>query len=669
MENLLLCISKANNHLLKQHGIHDALNFCISDIGTGQDIDRCYIFKNRIDNNILKLYYEYEWCNAGVQPYLGSPELNGIPYDLFPGLYANLSRDEPMYGLVKDSDNELFKATMEMQGIKSYLFTPIFSNNSFWGWIGYDDCRNEREWIDAEVYALHTIAKNIGLRLNQDKTISKLETTLEKFDHFMSISNQGMWEWNFETNKSIYSYNWARMLGFTNDEISEDLDFWKKNVHPEDISKIVSNLENYISGKIHCYEGEARIKHKEGHYIWVKYSGLLKRNSDGTPQKIIGTHIDISELKEKEILLKLSESKFRFIAENTSDIICQHNLDGSFFYVSNSFTEILGYRPEEVINKIAFNYIHPEDCIFVKNTHDEFLRTANYQLMTYRFRKKDNTYVWLETTSKNMVDHNSVVVGLQTSSRDISERIKVGEEMKTALLKERKFNELKSKFVSMASHQFRTPLTVIYSNAEIIDIKTDNLEMNNRDSIGSITARIKNEVDRMTELMNNILIFGKQESDKIKKNIQPIDLNEFIALFIKTYFDEGRCERKIQIIIKGNKQTVFTDETLIIHVLTNLISNAFKYSIGRPDPKLIITYLKRQCKIEIIDFGIGIPEKEIQHLFTSFFRASNTSTITGSGLGLVIVKQFTEFLNGEVELTTKEGFGTTIKLIFPYQQN
>ena len=175
MKNLLLSISKANNHLLKESSIDNALNSCITDIGIGQEIDRCYIFKNEIDDGVLKLYYKYEWCNIDIEPYIGSPDLNGIPYDVMPGLYITLSKDEALHGLVKDSDNQLFKETMEMQGIKSYLFTPIFSNNKFWGWIGYDDCTTERIWKDDEVYALHTVARNIGIRLNQEKTISKCD--------------------------------------------------------------------------------------------------------------------------------------------------------------------------------------------------------------------------------------------------------------------------------------------------------------------------------------------------------------------------------------------------------------------------------------------------------------------------------------------------------------
>jgi signal transduction histidine kinase len=252
---------------------------------------------------------------------------------------------------------------------------------------------------------------------------------------------------------------------------------------------------------------------------------------------------------------------------------------------------------------------------------------------------------------------------MQTCSRDISERMEMSKKRESALIKEKKFNELKSDFVTMASHQFRTPLTVIYSNAELLYLKLDK-----NPAVKPIINRIKKEVDRMTELMNNVLLYAKYESQKLKKEIKPILFDALVKQLIKTYFLDNPDGRKIKIITKGKRQTVYSDESLLIHILTNLINNAFKYSIGKASPCLIVNYLENKLQIEIIDYGIGIPEHEVKYLFTSFFRASNTNTITGSGLGLVIVKQFTHFLNGTIELKSKENDGTIIKLEFPYEQ-
>ena len=274
----------------------------------------------------------------------------------------------------------------------------------------------------------------------------------------------------------------------------------------------------------------------------------------------------------------------------------------------------------------------------------------------------------MEAQVKLIFDIQNKIIGIQSSNRDVSDRIKATEDIKHALLKERELSELKSKFVSMASHQFRTPLTVIYSNAELIEMKVQKMEKKFATNINTICQRMKSEVDRMTELMNNILVFGKYELKETKKDIKPIDFVDFTEKLIETYFNNEPDGRKIKLKVTGEKRIFFTDETLMLHITTNLIGNAFKYSENRPEPQITIRYLENEINIEILDYGIGIPEKDIQNLFTSFFRAKNTSTIKGSGLGLAIVKQFTEFLNGKTALKSEENQGTTITLNFPYEQ-
>lgn len=362
----------------------------------------------------------------------------------------------------------------------------------------------------------------------------------------------------------------------------------------------------------------------------------------------------------------MSEEKFRFIAENTTDLICQNFIDGTFFYVSNSSNHIVGYNPEELINRCFSDFIHPDEFNFVKKSYRE-LAKSQLKTLTYRFKKKDNSYIWLESTSKVILNDKYEIIGTQSSSRDISERIQAAEEMRLNLLKEKELNELKSKFVSMASHQFKTPLTIIYSNAELIESKNKLDKNNDNQGLHLTTNRIKNEVERLNDIIDNILIFEKYDLEETKKDMKDIDFVDFINKTIETYFNNEPDGRKIITTVKGQKQKTITDETLLTHIITNLISNAFKYSVNKPEPKLAINYLKNKIKLEIIDYGIGIPDNEKQHLFTSFFRASNTNTIVGSGLGLTIAKQFVEILNGDISINSIENFGTTITLILPYE--
>ncbi|MFE3846586.1 PAS domain-containing protein [Flavobacterium sp. LB3P45] len=664
MKNHLLGISIANHVLLKGPSVEVSLNTCIEVLGESHEVDRCYILKIEKDS----INYCYEWCNIGISPFLNNSNLKREICNEFSEILAKLSNDEPIYGCVKDCNNASFSRIMKDRNVQSYLFTPILENSELCGWIGYESCNDEKKWDNNQIVSLHLLAKNIGIRIKHDKIFANLGDDLECFNFYIQGSQYFIWELDLKTATTTISHKWAEMIGYNTTGIVNTHDFWKKNIHLDDIDRLEKELEDYILNKAAYYEGIFRIKHKNGQFIWIKYNGLIKKDNSGKPIKIIGTHINVNEIKEKEIQLQISEEKFKFIADHTSDVICQHNIDGSYRYVSNSIKEICGYEPDEMLDKIAFSFIHPDDFKRILDAYKKWIQYSKHKILTYRFRKKDNTYIWLETASKNILNEENVVVGVQTSSRDVSERIKAEEKIKTALKKERELSEMKSRFVAMASHQFRTPLTVIYSNAELIDLKTNHLNKETVSSIENITSRIKKEVDRMTELMNNILIFGKYESKKIKKEIKKINLNIYIKTLINTYFNKALQEEKIEIIIKGKKKVLHTDETLLTHILTNLISNAFKYSAGKSNPLIIISYLEKEIEIEVIDYGIGIPENETQYLFTSFFRASNTNTIIGSGLGLAIVKQFTDFLKGRIELKTKENFGTTIKLIFPYEQ-
>ena len=234
-------------------------------------------------------------------------------------------------------------------------------------------------------------------------------------------------------------------------------------------------------------------------------------------------------------------------------------------------------------------------------------------------------------------------------------------------IEENKNQDLQSNLLSLCCHQLRNNMTILYSNAELIEMKTVNFDPAVSASICSNTKRIKAEVNQIIGLMNYILDLGKQELSDTNKIIQEVDFSTFLEHVVLIYFNEDSTKRKINLKVNGIKQSVFTDKPLMTQILIDVISNAFKYSEGRKDPMLTVSYLEKEITIEVVDFGIGIPETEKQTLFTPFYRCSNVNGIQGSGLGLFISKKFTEILKGSLILESIEHLGTTIKLTFPYE--
>jgi PAS domain S-box-containing protein len=662
MKDSFLGFAIANNVLVDKPLLDDALNLCVSTLCECLNMDGCYIYS--CDDKKISHNHTNKTETAGY-----SFDHENLSYDLkvlFSDKRSSFAQGQPILDSTNRSEYPLFRALMKSRNIESFLLFPIISNHNFWGFVAFEKCKNT-SWIPEEVKSVQLLAKNIGIRIYKDQIAKTLGAQLENLNYYMNGTNQAMWELDLTTYTPSYSYSCAEMIGYDLNEVEQTYRFWRSRTHPEDVLILEKKLADYLSNISSEFTGLLRMQHKEGHWVWIRYSGLLQRNNSGPLMKMIGTNVDITALKEKEIELQLSEEKYKFITENSSDIICQHDIDGKYIYISKSYTAILGYQISEMINKNAFNYIHPDDIAMVTTAHKKYIETNTHEILTYRFKKHNNSYVWLETTSKSITDNQNNIIGIQTCSRNVSERIAAALKEKINFDKEKELTRMKSDFVVMASHQFRTPLSVIYSNTELLELKTSNLEKETALLIEPITNRIKKEVDRMTELMNNILVFAKYKSHKTTKDIKTIDLDTLTNTLKETYFTNTSGGRTLRVTTEGEKRSICSDELLLIQILTNLIDNAFKYSTGKASPSLQINYLQTGVQIDLIDYGVGVPEDEVKQLYTSFFRASNTSTIQGSGLGLSIVKEFTSLLNGTIELKTKENIGTTIKLKFPYE--
>lgn len=267
MLHLLNSISKANSVLLSEGNIDKAINEVIAVLGIATQVDRVYVFTNKKVGNELRLYYTHEWCREGIEPQFGNPELSDISYDFFPYMYETLSQDKYMYGLVEESPNQMFREIMESQGILTYLFTPIFCDGDYWGWIGYDNCTTKDQWEPEVVQALYTVARNIGIRLSREKAENEQKKLLERFELTIKASQQGMWEWDMISNKLNYSAGFMGMIGYEHHEFEHTYENWKIRVHPDDLETIEKGLTDFFNSDAQNYQNEQRLRHKAGHYV------------------------------------------------------------------------------------------------------------------------------------------------------------------------------------------------------------------------------------------------------------------------------------------------------------------------------------------------------------------------------------------------------------------
>ena len=266
-------------------------------------------------------------------------------------------------------------------------------------------------------------------------------------------------------------------------------------------------------------------------------------------------------------------------------------------------------------------------------------------------------------------DITSFVNELNEKERELalknSELENIRQELEVSLKNETELNNLKSRFISMASHEFRTPLTTIQSSAELLDMMLAKQSISEPEKIKKFIKRIDSEVMRLTGLMNDILLMGRVDSGKMPFSPEPADLVSYLHEWLESNVFEYSENRKIVIKVQGNQRPVMVDPSLFNHIVNNLVSNAYKYSQGKQAPEIILDFGLEKFTLRIKDYGIGIPQTEHQRIFESFQRASNSASIVGTGLGLAIVKQFVDMHGGTIDLVSRENEGTTVTIIIP----
>lgn len=234
-------------------------------------------------------------------------------------------------------------------------------------------------------------------------------------------------------------------------------------------------------------------------------------------------------------------------------------------------------------------------------------------------------------------------------------------ELNESLAKERHLNELKSRFVSMASHEFRTPLTTILSSATLTSKYTDATDQEKREKhIG----KIKDAVKHMNELLEDFLSLGKLEENKVAISISSFNVPECIDEVTEEVKAQAKPGQVIRISSDGDAMFT-TDKRLLKNILINLLSNAIKFSEANSCIDVAVVNTSKKLSISVHDNGIGIPDEDLSHLFENFYRAKNAGNIQGTGLGLPILKRYLNLLNGTIEVSSKLEQGSIFTITLP----
>ncbi len=488
----------------------------------------------------------------------------------------------------------------------------------------------------------------------------------ERWRFALEGSGMGVWDWNIQTNEVFYSPQCKAMLGFADHEMSSYLDAWHQRIHPEDLRRVMNELERHVKGESTLYAAEYRIRCKDGSYRWVAGRGkIMTRSEMGKPVRMVGVHMDITERVRQEEALKESENKFRDLSEK-SEVGIFLLQERQFRYINQKFAEIHGYSMEEILyRKRPKDFIHPDDLPGLK---EKTLKTLSGEMETFHheFRIVTGTGAVRRIEvyySRTIFEGKPGLVG---TVLDVTER---------RMLEDRYLKSQKMEVIAMLAgsiaHDYNNLLTSIIGHAALLD-----QEYPAGGKGKHHVARILASAERATELTRNLLSLSRTQPMQIRPKKVGTAIRASQELIARLLGGDIKLSVSIQA-----DPTIMVDVAQLEMLLINLARRArgempgggqFRIEIAAAEinREFILRYgygkPGRYATISLSDSGAGMDREAIATIFQPFSLSPNAGITSGVALSTVyaIVKQHGGYIRAE----SAPEAGTAFHVYFPIHE-
>jgi PAS domain S-box-containing protein len=475
----------------------------------------------------------------------------------------------------------------------------------------------------------------------------ELRVTSERLDLALRAADIGPWEWNLETNEVYFSPQWKAQIGYEPDELLNLYQEWEDRLHPEDKSRVIAAVRQYIKGERKDYEVDFRFRHKDGTYRWI-YTQGQKYSRDNKTLMMLGCHIDITDRKKIENKINHAQRRLRMVLDNIFDSVWTMDLKGNFTFASPSFERITGYTAKEALHLNMKDVLTPESALKAKKTIEYFISATSEKpgLVELEHVAKDGTHKWCEVKASFRYNQQGKPVEIIGVTRDVTMRRRAAQSMRLAQL---------GKLVADMAHQVNNPLMIISGQAQLMEME----QIENK-AVQEGLVTIVDQCRRAKDIIQRLLKFSKPSSSRVEK----VDINQLInkaaALVEQNFLVKG-----VRLVKEFSKVPLINiNEGQLQEVFMNLFNNAREAMPGGGTIR-ISTYIKDDnLVIDFIDNGQGMTEKELREVFTPFF----TTKEIGTGLGVPVCYGIIKANGGRLEYMSQKGEGTTARIIFPLRK-
>jgi PAS domain S-box-containing protein len=488
----------------------------------------------------------------------------------------------------------------------------------------------------------------------------------KRYEIAVEAGKTGVWEFWINERKYFSDKNLKSLYGFKDDELSDNLDDWSALVYGEDRDEMTEIFNGFIQSSEKEFRYEHRIHKKDGSVGWVIDRGILLQPDDEKPLRLIGTTTDITEKKNSELELIKSEERFRSIFENSGAGMAILEPDGRLAKTNRAFREIIGYEENE-LEKMNFRDVtHPGDLELSVQLKTELLsnETDESRFIEKRYLNKNGEIIWALTNVSLLRDFERKPLHFIAQVQNITERKKAEEQLIKYADELKTLNASKDKFFSIISHDLRSPFNSLLGITEYISQSYDDLTPKEiRDSISNIYS----SSHKLYNLILNLLEWSRLQSGRFETDKTEIELSVLIEEMTNLY-KESAITKNIKITTEiPEKIIVSADKYMIETIIRNLISNAIKFTHRRGAIKIEGETKGDFAQVAFIDNGVGISKDNLKDLFKidEQYRRDGTASEKGTGLGLILCKEFIEKNNGAISVESEVGIGSRFLITIP----
>jgi PAS domain S-box-containing protein len=519
------------------------------------------------------------------------------------------------------------------------------------------NARTARNWRSDEVALLQEVVRRLWAIIEQTRAIQALREQEERLRLALQAANQGFYDLNVQTGKTIVSLEYAQMLGYDLETLQETNAKWRERLHPDDWEPVSRVYEEYIAGDRSEYYVEFRQQTRSGEWKWILSLGkIVAWDAEGNPLRMLGTHTDISDRKQAEVALWESERKFSAIFNQTFELIGLLSLDGILLEVNQSALDSINAQQNELVGKWFWETPWWTHSVQLQaQLKDAIDQAARGELIRYEVQfpsGSDHTMI-TDFSLKPIFDKSGQVVTLIAEGRDITDR-------KQAEIALQERNQELDAFVHIVSHDLKAPLRAISNLSQWIEEDLEGIL--SADSQQQM-ALLRSRVQRMEAMIDGLLNYAR--IGRMDDMIEPTAVEELLSEVI----DSLNPPPSFSITIAPGLPTFNTKRLLLSQVFANLIGNSIKHH-DRPEGSIRISGQDQDNFYEfaIVDDGPGIAPEYHDKIFTIFQSGKPKSRQDTSGIGLSIVKKIIESEKGMIRLESELVKGTTFYVTWPKKE-